>query len=88
MGTEGDFSVQLVTIIIIHHRSSPPDSHFQRCCRYAHARMSHTLRHMLKTPDVQIQSLLCSGVATPGPTRAQALVELVCALVKLLNSQA
>ena len=29
-----------------------------------------------------------SGIATPGPTRAQALVEFVCALVKLLNSQA
>ena len=29
-----------------------------------------------------------SGVATPGPTRAQALVKFVCALVKLLNSQA
>ena len=26
-----------------------------------------------------------SGVATPRPTRVQALVELVCALVKLLN---
>ena len=25
------------------------------------------------------------GVATPGPTRAQALVEFVCALVKLLR---
>ena len=29
-----------------------------------------------------------SGVATLGPTRAQALVEFVCALVNLLNSQA
>ena len=28
------------------------------------------------------------GVATPGPTRAQALVKFVCALVKLLNSWA
>ena len=26
---------------------------------------------------------LLSGVATPGPTRAQALVKVVCALVKL-----
>ena len=31
---------------------------------------------------------VCSGVATPGPTRAQALVQFDCALVKLLNSQA
>ena len=31
---------------------------------------------------------LNSGVAIPGPTRAQALVRLVCALVKLLNSWA
>ena len=31
----------------------------------------------------------CSGVATPGPTRAQALVEFVCTLIKLLtDSQA
>ena len=29
-----------------------------------------------------------SGVATPGPTRAQALIKFVCALVKLLNSWA
>ena len=28
-----------------------------------------------------------SGVATPGPTRALALVKFVCALIKLLNSQ-
>ena len=33
-------------------------------------------------------SCTCSGVATPGPTRAQALVKFVCALVKLLNSWA
>ena len=32
--------------------------------------------------------LFSSGVATPGPTRAQALVKFVCALVKLFNSQA
>ena len=29
-----------------------------------------------------------SGVATPGPTRAQALVKFVCTLVSLFNSQA
>ena len=33
-------------------------------------------------------SSTCSGVATPGPTGAQALEKFVCALVKLLNSWA
>ena len=32
-----------------------------------------------------MKEVVHSGVATPGPTRAQALVEFVCALVKLLN---
>ena len=31
---------------------------------------------------------LTSGIATPGPTRAWALVKLVCSLVKQLNSWA
>ena len=31
-------------------------------------------------------SITDSGVATPGPTKAQTLIEFVCALVKLLNS--
>ena len=33
-------------------------------------------------------SCTCSGIATPGPTGAQALEKVVCALVKLLNSWA
>ena len=42
----------------------------------------------LHLPSTSIHLPEGSGVATPGPTRAQALVKSVCALVKLLNSQA
>ena len=38
--------------------------------------------------SINFYNVCDSGVATPGPTRAQALVEFICAPVKLLNSQA
>ena len=52
--------------------------------------MQETLNNFatLKSALLQWWHWQNSGVATPGPTRAQALVEFVCALVKLLNSQA
>ena len=46
---------------------------------------------MQKLPNLEIyirHAPASSGVAIPGPTRAQTLVKLVCALVKLLSSWA
>ena len=47
-----------------------------------------SLMHALHAESIPLISCVhTSGVATPGSTRAQALIKYVCVLVKLLNGQ-
>ena len=55
-----------------------------RCIMHAYRLRRWKLKHAVNQHKLDT----ISGVATPEPTRVQALVEFVCALVKLLDSQA